>query len=450
MPLTRARLAVLFAATATAPAAGADALPPTDPLPAAVASVRAEDIRTTIDTLAGFGTRHTWSSKTDPVRGIGAAATYLESAFRRCAARSGGRMTVERDAFAVHDRLNGKATLSNIVATLPGDAPAGAREVYVVSGHYDSRNSNETDARGDAPGADDDASGTAVSLAAACALAPLHFRATLVFLAVAGEEQGLYGAEHAAQRAKAEHVVIGGMFTNDIVGTGAYDTSDRGRRIRLFAEGLPARPGLSKAERAALATGGDNDLPPRTLARYTRDTAARLVPTLPVEIVYRRDRYLRGGDQMPFLDRGYPALRFTEPREEFTHQHQDVRDEGGVRYGDRPEFVDADFVADVARVNVATLGSLALAPARPAAVTIAVSRLENDTTLGWHASPGAVGYRILIRRTTAPDWEQAVDVGPVTSYTLAGRSKDDLLFGVAALGPAGHASVPAYPLPTDR
>ena len=422
---------------------------PADPVAAAVAAVSPASVRQTVDALVGFGTRNTLSSQDDAGRGIGAARRYLHDAFEQCAARSGGRMTVTDDRFVVarNRDLPRAATLVNVVATLPGDEGPGGR-VYVVSGHYDSRNSDGLDPTGDAPGADDDASGTAAVVAAACALAPLHFRATLVFMAVAGEEQGLFGAEHWAKAARARHLRIEGMLTNDIVGTSAYAVGPDARRLRLFADGVPGRPTTDAAALRRFATGGENDSPSRALARTVKAIGASYVPTLPVEIIYRRDRYLRGGDHLPFLEAGYAALLFTEPRENFDRQHQDVRTENGVRYGDLAEYVDADYVADVARVNAATLATLALAPPTPTGVQLVTAKLENDSTLRWNAVPGATTYRVLVRRTTSADWEESIEVGDATRYTLEGRSKDDLLFGVAAVAAGGYASPPAYPDPS--
>jgi Peptidase family M28 len=419
-----------------------------DPVAVAVQSVSAASIRETVDRLAAFGTRNTLSAQTHTQRGIGAARRYLHAAFDRCASLSEGRMTVVDDRFEVPRSRDMPRTTSlvNVVAMLPGDEGPGGR-VYVISGHYDSRNSDGLDPSGDAPGADDDASGTAAVVAAACALAPQRFHATLVFLAVAGEEQGLFGAAHWARGARARGMRVEGMVTNDIVGTSAYATGPDARRLRVFADGVPSAPTRNPADLRRYATGGENDSPARNLARYARAVAAHYVPELPLEMIYRRDRYLRGGDHIPFLEAGYAAVRFTEPRENFDHQHQNLRTEGSVQYGDLPEFVDADYVADVARVNTALLASLALAPAVPTAVHLVAEHLENDSTLTWKEVQGAASYRILVRRTTQPDWEESIDVIGATSHTLVGRSKDDLVFGVAAVSADGHASPPAYPDP---
>jgi hypothetical protein len=269
-------------------------------------------------------------------------------------------------------------------------------------------------------------------------------------MAVAGEEQGLLGSTGWATRARAMGVDVAGMFTNDIVGNtrGADGKVDR-TRVRLFAQGVPAVKELPDNVVAALQTGGENDLPTRQLARYIKDAAQRYVRDFKVDVIWRRDRYLRGGDHFPFLDAGYAAVRFTEPVEDWRHQHQDVRVEDGVQYGDLPEFVDFGFVANVARVNAAALASLALGPSAPAGVEVENLRLENDTTLRWKANPepDVAGYRIVWRETTAPFWQHAKDVGNVTRETLIGISKDNFAFGVQAYDKDGNLSVASYPKP---
>jgi hypothetical protein len=269
-------------------------------------------------------------------------------------------------------------------------------------------------------------------------------------MAVAGEEQGLYGSTGFARNARAKGMDIAGMITNDIVGnTRAPDGKVDRKRLRLFAQGVPAVKELPDDVVAALRTGGENDLPTRQLARHIRAAAARHVRDFEVEVIWRRDRYLRGGDHFPFLEAGYPAVRFTEPVEDWRHQHQDVRVEDGVQYGDLPEFVDFGYVAQVARVNAAALASLALAPSAPRAVEMEALRLENDTTLRWarNPEPDVAGYRIVWRATTAADWQFSRDVGDVTRFTLAGVSKDNFSFGVQALDRDGNASVASYPSP---
>ena len=417
-----------------------------------VHDVASERIDQDVRTLAGFGTRHTLSDPVNERRGIGAARRWIKSEFERCARESGGRLLVNEDRFVTDEgpRIPAPTEIVNVVATLPGDQAASRDRIYVVSGHYDSRNSGDLDGVGDAPGADDDASGTAAVLALACAMSTHHYAATLVFMAVAGEEQGLFGAAHWATDARRRHLDVAGMFTNDIIGSSrAADGSVEKGRVRLFAEGVPASATLSEPLQTLISTGGENDSPSRELARFVRAVAAAHVPSFAVDIVYRRDRYLRGGDHIPFLEAGYPSLRFTEPHENFRHQHQDVRVDGGVQYGDLVEFVDPEYIANVARVNGAALAALALGPAAPHNAAIETIQLENDTTLRWDPNPerNLAGYRVRYRHTTAPDWEGARDVGNVTRVTLPGMSKDDYLFGVEAVDRDGNASVASFPRP---
>ncbi len=426
--------------------------PPAVVIDAVVRDISAAQIDRLVRMLAAFGTRHTLSDATGGTRGIGAARHWLRSEFERCSRDSGGRLVVSEDAFVAgpQERIPVPTRVVNVIATLPGEKAASRDRIYVVSGHYDSRNSDALDGAGDAPGADDDASGTAVVLATACAMAKHHFGSTLVFMTVAGEEQGLIGATHWASEARRRGLDVAGMFTNDIVGSSrADDGSIEKGRVRLFAEGLPARATLSEQLQTLIGTGGENDSPTRELARFVRAVAASHVPSFTVDVVYRRDRYLRGGDHIPFLDAGYAALRFTEAHEDFRHQHQNVRMEGGVQYGDLVQFVDPEYTASVARVNAAALAALALGPAAPRNVMIETLKLENDTTLRWdpNSDPDVAGYRVRYRHTTAPDWEGARDVGNVARVTLPGLSKDDFLFGVEAVDRDGNESVASYPYP---
>jgi hypothetical protein len=304
-------------------------------------------------------------------------------------------------------------------------------------------------ATADAPGANDDASGTAAVIEMACVMAHHTFDASLVFMTVAAEEQGLYGSGDYAAKAKAAGMNIAGMLNNDIIGSShdEHGKLDNGE-VRLFAEGVPPVKETTPALRTLLQTGGENDSITRQLARHVKETGERYVPGFKVNIVYRRDRYLRGGDHSPFLDAGYAAVRFTEPHEDFDHQHQDLRTEHGKRIGDLPEYVDPDYVAQVARVNAASLASLALAPAAPRDVKVRTANLDNGTDLVWapNAEPDLAGYRIVWRDTTAPQWQGAQFVGNVTSYRLD-LSKDDLLFGVQAVDKDGNVSPATYPIP---
>lgn len=420
-----------------------------------VAAISPAAIETNIRTLVGFQTRHTLSTTDDAKQGIGAARNWIKAEFERYGQASGGRLIVEFDRFqqpATPPRFFRPAEVVNVVATLPGRQPESKDRIYVVSGHYDSRTTGVNDTDTFAPGANDDASGTAAVLELARVLSQREFDATLVFVAVAAEEQGLQGSRHWAENAKAQNRNIAGMITNDIIGSPVGDDGKVARTtVRLFAEGIPPLKTLSDEILAQLKTGGENDFPPRQLARTIKAAAETYVPYMNVRLVYRRDRYLRGGDHSPFLDLGFPAVRFTEPAENYNHQHQDVRVENGIQLGDLPEFVDFAYVADVARVNAAALATLALAPAAPTEVEVETARLENDTRLRWapNHEPDLAGYRVVWRETTAPFWEHAVETGLVTEFTVKGVSKDNVIFGVKAVDTGGHASPAVYPHPVS-
>ena len=431
---------------------------------AVVAAISQERIEARIRKLASFHTRHTLSRTDSETRGIGAARRWIHAELEQCAQAAGGKLRVAFDAYIEPPgrRLARAVEIVNVVATLPGTQRESQERIYVVSGHYDSRASDVMDAESFAPGANDDASGVAAVMELACVMAAHRFDATLVFMAVAGEEQGLLGAAHWAQEARKKGLAIEGMVTNDIIGSpGASDGRRNERRVRLFANGLPAllaalqRDTGEFAEHArktldAIArSGGEADTPTHQLGRHLKETTERYLPGFTVDLIPRPDRFLRGGDHLPFLERGFPAVRFTEPVEDYRHQHQDVRDENGVRFGDLPEFVDFAYVAQVARANAAGLASLALAPAPPREVGIEVVELENDTTLRWTANsePDLGGYRIVWREPGIPTWQFSRDVGNVTRFTLKGVSKDDIIFGVIALDRDGNASPASFPRP---
>ena len=405
-----------------------------------LSTIDAKHVERTVNTLVSFGTRNTLSAQDDPKRGIGAARDWIYAEFQKIAATSNGRMTVERQTFEQqpgrYPRIAKATKVTNVVATLRGTKSP--NRVYVVSGHYDSMCSTPTDADCDAPGANDDASGVAVVLEAARVMAPHPFDATIIFIAVAGEEQGLVGSTYFAEQAKKNGMNIEGMFTNDIVGHGV-------RSVRVFSEGVPSNESEDEAK-VRRNVGGENDSPSRQLARFIDATAAKYTPKFDVAMIYRRDRYLRGGDHIPFLEQGYPAVRFTESRENYDHQHQNVRVENGTQYGDLPKFDDFPYIANVARVNVAALAELASAPARPKNVRIITARLTNDTDLAWDAADDADHYEIVWRDTTSPRWQHSQAVGRVTSYTMK-LSKDNFIFGVRAVSRDDHRSPAVYPKP---
>ncbi|MGW2831210.1 M20/M25/M40 family metallo-hydrolase [Streptomyces sp. NPDC001286] len=451
---TAAASATALGAAGAAPAeAAAPAPPPTAQRPSRelrslLRELDPDRIEATVRRLVSFGTRHTLSAQDDPARGIGAARDWLLAELRSYAAESAGRMTVELQSYVQEpaSRIPTATRITNVVATLRGSVTPD--RVYVVSGHYDSRVTDVMDATSDAPGADDDASGVAVVLELARVMAKRRPAATIVFAAVAGEEQGLYGSTHLAELLKAAGTDVQGMFTNDIVGSPTADDGTRDpHTIRLFAEGVPTS---ETPEQAAIrrSVGGENDSATRQLARFVRDVADNDATGMRVRVVYRRDRYLRGGDHIPFLERAYPAARFTEPAEDFAHQHQDVRVENGKQYGDLPEFCDFGFVARVARVNAAALWTLAQAPGTPKGLKIVTSALTNSTTLVWNrgTEPDLAGYEVVWRETTAPEWTHVIPAGDVTTYEVD-LSKDNVFFGVRARNTRGLCSPVAFPSP---
>jgi hypothetical protein len=322
--------------------------------------------------------------------------------------------------------------------------------VYVITGHYDSRVTDVMNSTSDAPGADDDASGVAVVLELVRVLATRHTEATIVLAAVAGEEQGLYGSDHMAQVLKDAGADVQAMFSNDIVGTGSGFDGHRPEPhvIRLFVEGVPTTETPAQAA-IRQSVGGENDGPSRQLGRFVSGVAGNSSTGMDIRVVWRRDRYLRGSDHISFLLRGYPAARFTEPRENFNHEHNDVRTVNGVQFGDLPQFCDFAYIARVARVNLATLWSLAQAPSTPKNVLIDTAALTNLSTLKWTmgTEPDLAGYEIVWRDSTAADWTHVIPVGKVATATVD-ISKDNVQFGVRAVDTAGHRSPAAAPAPS--
>ncbi|MBV8750226.1 MAG: M20/M25/M40 family metallo-hydrolase, partial [Candidatus Eremiobacteraeota bacterium] len=407
-------LAVLGALTLALPARADVPAPPVDPaVAAAIARISADELRATDERLVAFGTRSTFSEKsTDPKRGVFAARAYLVDRFRQIARSSGGRLTVALDSYTQAadpaKRVPREVVISSVVATLKGDDPAAP--TYVMSSHYDSRNSDNDDGEHDAPGADDNGSAVSAVLEAARVLTPLHFHGTIIFACFDAEEQGLFGSGHFAQTLKAANVDVEGDLNNDIMGASVGDDGvKRDGYVRIFSEALPAGATLARVN----TIGAQNDSPSNELARFTKETGDAYGLGLTGMLVFRADRFLRGGDHESFNAAGFPALRFTEPRETFAHQHQNVRVENGVQYGDLLQYMDFDYLAKVARYNAAALATLALAPATPK-VTVDTRALTNDTTLAWDAVPRAARYEVVRRLTTEPTWTAVQDVGNVT------------------------------------
>ena len=419
-----------------------------------VREVSAKNIEATIRKLVSFGTRNTLSSQTDPNRGIGAARDWIYGEFKRISTDCGGCLQLEKQTYTQaaipppRGRYPQEAVLTNVYAVLKGTTDPD--RVYVVSGHYDSMcNQNATDITCDAPGANDDASGTAVSIELARVMSKRKFDATIIFMCVPGEEQGLTGSTYFAKDAAAKKLNIEAMFDNDIVGgvTTYKNTPDR-QTIRVFAEGVPSNETQQEAN-TRRSVGGENDSPARQLGRYVIEMARVYSPMFKPIIIYRRDRYGRGGDHIPFLENGFAAVRFTETHEDYTHQHQTVKMVDGKQYGDLPEFVDFGYVANAARINLIGLADLALAPAKPKGVTMLTGGLTNDTSLKWNANSDGdlAGYEIVWRDTTVPLWTNSKFVGNVTTYTFKEMSKDNYFFGVRSVDRAGHKSPVVYPRP---
>ena len=428
---------------------------PDPQITAALRDVSPAQIQQTIEKLVSFSTRQTLSSDMPVSSGKGAtaAAEWIKSEFERYSKECGGCLEVKTDEFVQEPgpRVPKPTKITNVYAVLRGTDPANAGRIVLVTGHYDSRNSDTNDATAPAPGANDDGSGTAVSLECARVLSQHRFPATIIFLTVAGEEQGLNGSAHFAKMAKAQGWNLEAVLNNDIVGGDRTpgDTLQDPHVVRVFSEGIPTTAD-EKQLKTIRALGGENDGPSRQLARYIDSVAGEYFSPAAFHplIVFRRDRYLRGGDHFSFNEQGYAAVRLTEFRENYNHQHQNVRTENGIEYGDLPKFVNYDYVANVARLNAATLASLASAPAPPANVRLLTKELQNDSTLVWDASPGglATGYEILWRDTAAPDWQHAKSVGNVTRATVP-VSKDNVSFAVRALDAKGHRSLAVVPAP---
>lgn len=438
-------LALLTVLATTAVAA-----PPELPGTAAT-EVSPDSIKGYVEKLVSFGTRHTLSDTESDTRGIGAARRWIKSEFERIAA-SAGRADEIKVYFDSHHvepnrgRILEPVDIVNVAMEIPGSMPEARARRYYVIGHYDSRNSTANDVEGDAPGADDDASGASVAIELARVLASYKLDSTVVLMPTAGEEQGLYGARGHAEKAVAEGWDIRAVLSNDIVGdpTGPNGRNARDR-IRVFSEGIPRN---APAEKMARIRGlsAENDSSSRQLARYIAEVGkAQGLPVQPM-LIFRPDRFLRGGDHTPFNEHGFAAVRFTEVYENYNRQHQDVRTEAGVQYGDTPEFVDAGYLADVARLNIATIVSLANAPSQPAKVRIITANLTNDTTIRWDASPepDVAGYEVLWRETTANNWQGSDDVGNVTEHTID-LSKDNWFFGIRAYDKDGYKSPVVFP-----
>ena len=458
---------------------------PADPtIAAALKDVSPEHIHATIEKLVSFNNRSTLSSmETDLARntGVNAAADWIASEFQRISTACGNCLEVKRDEFiepgsdGPNSRIRKPTKLVNVYAVLRGTDPAQSARRVLVTGHYDSRNSDNFNTHDPAPGANDDASGVAVSIECARVLSKMKFPSTIVFVAVAGEEQGLNGSRHLAKLAKAEGWQLEAVLNNDIVGgdttPGQQNYEDKSA-VRVFSEGVPS-PATHEGSAEAIARihnlGSDSDSPSRELARAIEDVDKTYFPSngpapnahadaigyeLPFHpvMIFRADRYLRGGDHTSFNLEGFAAVRLTEWRENFDHQHQNVRVENGVQYGDLIQYDDFAYIANVARLNAASLATLASAPGEPQSVHILTAALDNNTELTWEAPAGAPAnttYEIVWRPTEQPTWTTFATAGSATTIKLP-VSKDNVVFGVRSVDPSGHRSIAVYPLPLRK
>ena len=413
-----------------------------------VDEVSEKNIEMIVRKLVTFETRHSLSDTTSTTSGIGAARNWIKSELERYSKASGGRLKVEFDTFtqaADGRRIASPTVMKNVLGILPGTDPSDER-IFIVSGHYDSRASDVNDSKIFAPGANDDASGTAAAMELARVMSQYKFNCTIIFVAMVAEEQGLYGAVNLAKRAKDEQWNLAGMITNDIIGntygmeTGIKDNNS----VRIFSEGVSVTESPAEASRRA-STGSENDGQARQFARYVKEVSERYVDQLNVKLIYRRDRYLRGGDHTPFSQQGFAGIRITEMNEDFDRQHQDVRKENGVDYGDLPDFVDYSYAQKVTRMNLASLANLALAPQEPLNVGILTSGLTNKTVLKWESPVGEKpsGYYVVMRETTSPVWEKKFYI--TGNKASLNYSKDNYYFGVQSVDDEGHESLVVIP-----
>jgi hypothetical protein len=436
---------VLAAVPAATPAGTPVPAPPMPLLQSIADDVRAEQLRITIAKLVSFGTRHTMSDTQSNTRGIGAARRWVKSRFGEINRHCNGCLQIETPEQSVTgERIPAPTAIVDVLAIQRGTGDPD--RVIVISGHVDSRVRDVMDAKSDAPGADDDGSGTAAVLEAARVLSKHKFHATLVYAVLSGEEQGLYGGKLLAQYARDHHWSVEAALNNDIIGNTVGTNSIKdAAHVRVFSEGTRSTETPEEATRRRY-NGGEVDSPSRNLARFVSVLAASYLKDFSVRMVYRTDRYSRGGDQIPMLAAGYPAVRFTEAIENYTREHEDVRIENDVHYGDALDVIDFAYLAQVARLNAVTMAALAMAPAPPTQVKTE-GAVSMDTTVSWSAIPGAAAYRVWWRDTTAPYWSDSRLVTGATSQLLKDVNIDDWFFGVSSVSTEGYESPIEFPGP---
>ena len=413
-----------------------------------VKEISPDSLRSYIQTMVNFGTRNTLSTQTEKKRGIGAARLYVLQKFNEFAAQSNGRLTSIIDTTTLQAdkrRVDTSLLLGNVLATLKGTDPTDNR-IFIISGHLDNMRTNVMDRTGDAPGANDDASGVAAVLECARIMSKRNFGATIIFMAVSGEEQGLLGSTYMATKARKENLNIEAVLNNDIMGSNNSNETNNinNTQVRVFSEGLPFYE-LDKNAKTIRQLGLENDGKSRQLARYVKEIGERYVDNLEIKLIYRNDRFLRGGDHTPFVENGFTAVRITEMNENYTRQHQNVRVENGIQYGDLIEFIDFEYLRKNTGMNLSTLANLAKAPSMPEEVKIDVKKLGNSSYLYWKKpkSGSVKGYYLLMRETTSAFWQKKIFT-TATEITVP-YSKDNYFFAVQAVNENGNESLPVVP-----
>jgi hypothetical protein len=413
-----------------------------------VKEVSPDSLRNYIQTMVNFGTRNTLSTQTNAKRGIGAARLYVLSKFKEFAKNANGRMTATIDTTTLQPngkRVDSTLLLGNVVCTLKGSNPNDKR-IFIISGHLDNMRTNVMDRVNDAPGANDDASGVAAVMECARIMSKRNFGATVIFVAVSGEEQGLLGAYYMATKARKDSVQIEAVLNNDIMGSNNSNETNNinNTQIRVFSEGLPFYE-LDKNAKNIRALGLENDGKSRQLARYVKEVGERYVDNLEIKMIYRNDRFLRGGDHTPYVENGYAAVRFTEMNENYTHQHQDVRVENGIQFGDLIEFIDFEYLRKNTAMNLCNLANLASAPSMPEDVKIDTKKLSNYSNISWKksATGNVKGYYVMMRETTCAFWQKKIFT-TATEISLP-YSKDNYFFAVQAVNENGNESLMVVP-----
>ena len=415
-----------------------------------VNEISADSLKLYIKTMVAFGTRNTLSTQADTKRGIGAARNWVLGKFNEFAKQSSGRLTAIIDTTTLQPdgkRIDATTLLGNVVATLKGTDPNDNR-IFIISGHLDNMRSSPTERLGDAPGANDDGSGSAAVIECARIMSKHNFPATIIFVTVSGEEQGLLGSTFMSEKAKKENWNIVAVLNNDIMGSNNSNETNiiNNTKIRVFSEGIPAYE-TEKVAANIRNLGLENDGKSRQLARYVKEVGERYVDNMEVILVYRNDRFLRGGDHTPYVQRGFAAVRITEMNENYAHQHQDVRVENGIQYGDLEEYIDYEYLRKNTGVNLANLANLSKAASVPDSVKMEVKKLTNSTLLYWQApKTGKVkGYYVLVRETTSAFWQKKIFTAE-TEIRLP-YSKDNYFFAVQSVNESGNESLPVVPLP---